>query len=272
MTCCQTSAVWVVTLASIVAVTSCSSRDSLPPVAKQSGFEQLSTPPSLLPPPPPPGPGVDSNGPLHSPWPRRKLRILETRATAGDRNAAWELAMYYALRMHDEEREDEWRHRAAGLRHPEAERYVASLIREGITSFALHGDTPQEAVRALLGDACVEQEHSSSCYDLAEALEGGYLGHIDAAAARAHYERGPELGDRMCWTVLARRLRDGIGGPVDRGRAYYWISLEARCVDPRSVSGKEAWQLREELAETLGMLRAPRTSPEAPEHALKLKH
>lgn len=233
-------------------VTSCSRVEQYPPVT-QAAFERLSTPPTMLAPPPPPEPGVHSADPLHTPWPVRKLREVETRAAAGDKNAAWDLALYYGLTLHDERREDEWQHRAAVLGHPEAERWTAYMIRRDATAFAPHGDTPQRAVEKLLVDACVEQRHGTSCYDLAEAYEAGYFGETDPAAARAHYERGAELGDRMCWTTLARRLHEGVGGPAEEARAYYWISLEARCVDPRSVSGKETWQLRETLAESLGL-------------------
>jgi hypothetical protein len=151
---------------------------------------------------------VQPADPLHTPWPERKLREVETRAVAGDKNAAWELAMYYGLTLHDERREDEWRHRAAVLRHPEAERWAACMIRRDVTAFAPHGDTPQRAVEKLLLDACVEQGHGTSCYDLAEAFEAGYFGETDVAAARAHYERGAELGGR----AFGSKARDGAQG------------------------------------------------------------
>jgi hypothetical protein len=156
---------------------------------------------------------------------------------------------YYAVTLHDEKREGDWLELAAVLRHPEAERWLAYRIRSGEARFKQHGASPQEAVENLLRDACEEQGGGSSCYDLAEALETGYFGVPDPSEARAALARGAELGNRMCWTRLARWLNDGVGGPVDAEQAYYWISLEARCVDPRS--GEETWTLRNKLAERL---------------------
>jgi hypothetical protein len=90
-----------------------------------------------------------------------------------------------------------------------------------------------------------------ACHELGEAHESGYFGAPDLVAARRYYRDGAEQGNRWCWEALARCLRDGVGGPVDEAEAYYWISLESRCVDPRSVSGEETWQMREALAELL---------------------
>jgi TPR repeat protein len=229
----------------------CFEQGELPPYAQRGAVDRLSTPPEVLPPPPPPPPGADIADPLHKPWPNEKLRAAQSRAAAGDKAAAWDLAGYYGFTLHDEKREAEWMHRAALLRHPEAERWTAHLIRRGLTGFAAHGATPQDAVEGLLRDSCVEQADSSACYDLAEAHETGYFGAVDPVQARLLLERGAELGNRMCWTRLARRLHDGIGGNADAEAAYYWISLEARCVDPRSISGEETWKLRQMLAATL---------------------
>ena len=42
-------------------------------------------------------------------------------------------------------------------------------------------------------------------------------------------------------------------GDRDIVSAYYWISLEALCVDPRSVGGQEVWTKRESIAQQLAL-------------------
>jgi hypothetical protein len=36
--------------------------------------------------------------------------------------------------------------------------------------------------------------------------------------------------------------------------AYYWISLECRCVDPRSIGGGKSWTKREDIAAHLSLV------------------
>lgn len=178
------------------------------------------------------------------------MQGLEQRAAGGEGAAAWELSSYYGVILHDAARAQAWLDRATELQDPEAERYSAHLIRMG-QSFSLYGVSAPAAVDRLLTDAC--RSNGRACYDLAAAHESGYFGPIDLAVARIYYGRGAELGDRMSWEALARFLRDGMGGPVDQTRAYFWVSLEALCVDPRSGGGQDTWKVREALAETLGL-------------------
>jgi len=219
----------------------------LPVPFRSATTDQLfSAPPGAPVPPPPAPPGeIGSAQEGHGAWPRDVVRRLERRAAAGDAAAAWELYIYYAAILHRASAMRPGHERATDLRHPEAERWMADSIRRG-GSFSRYGPTAQAAVLQLLTDAC---EHSgSACNELGEAYEEGYFGSPDLAQARVYQERGAELGYRISWKKLARVLRDGTGGPVDLQRAYFWTSLEARCVDPRSVGGEETWKLREELA------------------------
>lgn len=117
--------------------------------------------------------------------------------------------------------------------------------------FSRYGASAQAAVEQLLTDAC--QRSGSACRDLAAAYESGYFGPADLVLARGYYEHGAEQGNRSSWEALARLLSEGLGGPVEKTRAYFWLSLEARCVDPRSLSGQETWKARERLAASLGL-------------------
>ena len=231
---------------------SCQPAPELPPVANKDALERFFAPPSMPTPQPlPPAPGDPSFVDVsHAPWPRKTVRRLEERAAAGDASAAWDLATYYDFILHNERRGAEWLHRATILGHPEAQRCTAYLIQRGVPD-GEYGASAPEAVRALLQDAC--RGSGSACYDLAKAFESGYFGPTDSSAARASYQRGAEQGDRMCWEALAKQFQKGTGGPVDNAAAYYWISLEARCVDPRSLSGAETWKMREALAGELDL-------------------
>jgi hypothetical protein len=86
---------------------------------------------------------------------------------------------------------------------------------------------------------------------LASAYAEGYPSPPDFIEARFYYARGAELGDRMCWEKLSQYFHKGMGGDCDEASAYYWVSLETRCVDPRSIGGKEEWAEREEIAKQL---------------------
>lgn len=227
----------------------CGPPPELPPPARQAAFEQVFSPPTAPPPPPPPGP-PDGRDAGHGWWPRHVVQTLERRAARGDGAAAWELSVYYGMIRHDGARAQTWLDRATDLRHPEAERHAAYLIRLGLP-FSRYGSSGPAAVERLLTDAC--RSNGSACHDLAEAHESGYFGRVDLTVARDYYQRGANQGHRMSWQVFSRYLRDGLGGPVDQARAYFWMSLEARCVDPRSVGGQDTWRSREALAVTLDL-------------------
>ena len=174
------------------------------------------------------------------------MSALEGKAGAGDAEAAWNLTGDYAFYKHDEEQEKKWLTIAANLKHPQAERWVAYLIKEGKRDYKDFGSSPQQAVLSLNTSAA--QKIGSACEELAAAYAEGYFGLPDYAKAREYYERGAEFADRSCWEKLARYCADGIGGPPDLSKAYYWLSVAALCVHPQSMTGEEVWALREKVA------------------------
>jgi hypothetical protein len=141
--------------------------------------------------------------------------------------------------------------RAAKLDYPEAQRMLADLIKRRGYSFKEFGKTPPEAVRDLL--ALAGRTSGDACYELASAYEDGYFGKPDYVSARRYLEHGSSLGDRLCWKELAKLLSEGKGGAQDYSKAYYWISLEACCVHPGSVSGKETWTLRNQIVSNVSL-------------------
>jgi hypothetical protein len=74
---------------------------------------------------------------------------------------------------------------------------------------------------------------------------------VNSSKARLYYGHGAQLADRMCWEQLSQFEHEGRGGPRDNAEAYYWIALETRCVDPRSIGGKQSWAQRNEIAKSL---------------------
>lgn len=176
---------------------------------------------------------------------------LMRQADEGDSAAAWRLYKYYDLERHNEKASEKWLRRAAALDHAQAQRWLAHCIKDYGYSPSGFGDTAQLAVKSLLEKSA--RTEGDACFDLALALSEGYFGDVDHAAARVYLERGANLGDRACWTELSHYYADGRGGPRNNSEAYYWISLEARCVDPRSVGGKETWAAREAIAAYLSL-------------------
>ena len=174
---------------------------------------------------------------------------LEQKAARGDAAAAWRLYHYYALERHDEAASTPWLKRAAALDHAQAQRSLAHLIKDYNYSPDGFGSSGPAAVRRLLERSA--RSEGDACYEIASAYAEGYFGAADHAEARSYFERGARFGNRMCWEELSRYQRDGLGGPRDYSEAYYWISLEARCVDPRSVGGKKTWAAREKIAALL---------------------
>lgn len=173
---------------------------------------------------------------------------LERKASDGNAEAAWRLYLDFGSNRISAE---SWLRRAAKLDHHQAQRHLAYLIKEYEDSPKGFGATAPDAVRNLLERSA--RTEGDSCYDLASAYEDGYFGKPNRVKARSYFLRGAGLNNRMCWTELSRYCHHGLGGPRDDIAAYYWISLETRCVDPRSVSGQESWQAREEIASHLSL-------------------
>lgn len=179
----------------------------------------------------------------------KEILALTDKASKGDGNAAWRLYNCYSFARSDEKSADIWLCRAAELKNTSAERLLAEAIRERDHSPGSFGATKPEAFYKLLEQASYTD--GQACYDLASAYADGYPGAPDYAKARYYYARGSELANRMCWEKLSQLCHKGWGGARDEICAYYWISLETRCVDPRSIGGKEEWAEREEIAQRL---------------------
>lgn len=181
----------------------------------------------------------------------RQRAALEQKAAAGDSHAAWELYTYYSLEHHNEGAATPYIYRAAELGHPQAQRLLAYLIKEYEYKPAPFGLTAQQAVKRLLERSA--RTEGNAARKLADAFDEGYFGRPNHPMARHYYAQGALLNNRMSWKDYSRYLRNGIGGPRDDASAYYWIALETRCVDPRSISGKESWTAREEIATHLSL-------------------
>jgi hypothetical protein len=176
---------------------------------------------------------------------------LRRQANDGDAAAAWRLYDYYALERHNEKAADPWRRRAAELDHAQAQLSLARDIKDYGGDPSGFGESAQSAVRHLLERSA--RTEGDACFELASAFAEGYFGSPEPSLARKYFEHGANFNSRMCWEELARYCHLGIGGPRDEPAAYYWTSLEASCVDPRSVGGEETWTLREEIAAVLSI-------------------
>lgn len=174
---------------------------------------------------------------------------LAVAAADGDAEAAWRLHLYHAFQLHDDEAGEPWQRRAAELGLATAQVSLASEIRDGWAEPGEFGGDPPSAVRFLLESA--SRSNGDACFALSQAHADGYFGVPDPVAARACLEAGAALNSRQCWEGLAESCRQGVGGPRDEAQAYYWLSLEAACCDPGSVSGEETWTALEELAALL---------------------
>ena len=176
---------------------------------------------------------------------------LQREAASGDARAAMRLWLYHSLELHDERSGDLWLRRAAELGHAPAQWNLGYSIKEAGSLPGKFGRTPQAAVKKLLEAAA--RTEGVAAYELACAYEDGYFGEPNPAKARDYYAHGARLNYRMCWARLADYYRRGLAGPRDEAEAYYWISLEARCVDPNSFAGKQTWKDREEVAQHLSL-------------------
>ncbi len=168
---------------------------------------------------------------------------LAKRANSGDSDAAFKLYKFYDLVQLDREKGIYWLTKAAEEGHVGAQYNLGYLY--------IYDERYKDLEKAKYWLKKAAPSSGMACSVLANAYSKGYFGMKDFAAARSYFILGAGEGNRMCWQKLAEYLHAGIGGKKDDSKAYYWISLEARCVDPRSIGGKETWQLREEIAQNL---------------------
>lgn len=168
---------------------------------------------------------------------------LKDRADAGDPTAAWSLWEEYEIYDHDDVKAAPWFERALELHHPEAERMVAQQILAGTSA---PSERSRARVRQLLTSAC--RTSATACFELADVLHGNFFGRPDMERARSLYHRAADSGELMACKPLVSMLRTGSGGPIDLPAAYFWSSVDTAFVDPRSVAGTEAWQVRNSIA------------------------
>jgi TPR repeat protein len=178
--------------------------------------------------------------------PSDQIAVCTQQADLGDGQAAMRLYYHYDLGLDDSATGERWLKRAVQCQDPNAQRVLASLIKNHGHKPGGFGTNAPQAVYALLESAA--RSDGSACFDLASAFAKGYFGMTNQPMARRYFLRGAMLGNRMCWAQLSRYYQNGIGGPCDLPEAYFWISLETRCVDPQSNGGQESWMAREELA------------------------
>ncbi|PAW79245.1 MAG: hypothetical protein B9S32_04635 [Verrucomicrobia bacterium Tous-C9LFEB] len=180
-----------------------------------------------------------------------ELKSLKQKAEIGDAEAAWRIHLYYAIELHEGNSSNDWARRAAKLGHPQGQRIVADGIKRSRESYEGFGATAQDAVRNLLEKA--SRSSSQAGYELGSAYAEGYFGKPDPMQARYYFNQSAEMGDSMAWRKMAEYCHHGVGGPRDDSSAYYWISLDARCVHPGSIGGKEIWALRNEISTSLSL-------------------
>jgi len=197
---------------------------------------------------------VHSRGPEISPTERTEL---ERKAANGSAEAAWRLYTYHSLTHHVAGNATPWLNRAVELEHPQAQRRLASLIKTNKALPEGYGSTVPAAVENLLERS--SRTDGDACCELASLYAEGYFGAVDHEKARLYFARGAAFANPMCWTKLSRYYRLGLGGPRNDAEAYYWISLDANCVDPRSVSGQQTSAVRDEIAGHLPLLDLERT-------------
>ncbi len=176
---------------------------------------------------------------------------LAKKATAGDGAAAYQLYSDLTIdRGEDAARTaDPWLLLAVKLHNDEAERLLAMEIENGNHAYRPFGATQTQAVENLLKES--SKTYGLSCDDLAYHYAEGYFGSKDYVHAREYYLMGAQFKIEFCWYPLAKLCYEGLGGPIDDRSAYYWVSLDAKCVSPASMSGTEIWALRDKIAARL---------------------
>jgi len=183
--------------------------------------------------------------------PQEYANLVE-QANKGDKDAAWRIYNHYSMGLQNDAAQEEiWLRKSAKLSHHEAQRWMAYMIKENNWKPGEFGKSASVAVRSLLQASA--DFNSSACYELAECYETGYFGIMDLKAARMYYEKAAKLGNTMAWKRVSEYFFKGMGGGKDISGAYFWISLDALCVDPRSVGGKEIESRRQEIEKELSL-------------------
>lgn len=185
------------------------------------------------------------------PTSEKVLKELERKAGEGNGKAAYELSRRLDL-IGNEIEADKWQVRAATLGEPEAQRWLAYLIRDRGRPPGLFGASAQEAVLKLLTSA--SRTNGVAAEDLGKAFYSGYLGEGDKyKKAREAFSLAVSHHTSSSWAHLAAMLHKGEGGEADQVEAYYLICLATQCTHPESVNGEELWVLRHGIESKLSM-------------------
>jgi len=170
--------------------------------------------------------------------PEQEVELIK-RVDKGDSEAAFGLYLFYDRVQNNKEKGFYWLNRAAEMGHVGAQNNLGYLY--------VYDKSLRDLEKAKYWLIKVAPSDGYACLRLADI----YAEEKEFSMARSYYLMGAEKGNRKCWRRISEYLYSGIGGERDNAEAYYWISLDARCTDPRSIGGKEIWNFRDKIAEHL---------------------
>ena len=185
----------------------------------------------------------------------KELKALENKALAGDAKAARHLWNLYTFSIRDEATADKWLRKAAELKEPEAQRWLAHMIVEYKKSPKPFGKTPEEAVLNLLSES--SKTNGTAARQLGQHYYEGYFGKENKnVKAREAFRLSVSHHNSWSWKLLAGMLHRGEGGDADQSEAYYYICLATQCTHPESGGGEELWNLRRKIEEKVTFAQA----------------
>ena len=181
---------------------------------------------------------------------QEELKALEKKALAGDAKTAMHLWNLYTYSIRDEDTADKWLRKAAELKEPEAQRWLAHMIVKYGRSPEPFGKTPEEAVLKLLSESA--QTNGPAARELGQHYYEGYFGtDRKNERAREAFRLSVSHHNSWGWELLAGMLHRGEGGDANQAVAYYYICLATQCTHPESVGGEELWVLRRKIERKL---------------------
>lgn len=187
----------------------------------------------------------------------KELKALEQKAMAGDAQAARHLWNLHTYATRDETAADKWLRKAAELKEPEAQRWLAHMIVEYGKSPKPFGKTPQEAVLKLLSES--SKTNGTAARKLGQHYYEGYFGKENKnVKAREAFRLSVSHHNSWSWKLLAGMLHRGEGGDASQPEAYYYICLATQCTHPESVGGEELWELRRKIEAKVTLVQAKR--------------
>ena len=189
---------------------------------------------------------------------KKEIEALEKKASDGDAKAARHLWNLYSYSIRDEATADKWLRKAAELKEPEAQRWLAHMIVEYGKSPKPFGETPEEAVLKLLSES--SKTNGTAARELGQRYYEGYFGKENKnVKAREAFRLSVSHHNSWSWKLLAGMLHRGEGGEANQTEAYYYICLATQCTHPESVGGEELWELRRKVEERITLSEAKET-------------